>query len=759
MRATFVVLATLAWFLALPAAATEVSAPAEPEPAPIEPEQAPPVAPAHPARIGLVLGGGGARGVAHIGVLKVLERERIPIAYVTGTSMGGVIGSLYAAGYSPDEMEAIILAIDWRAMLDDDPPRIDLPMRRKDETLRFLLDYKLGFKDGAIQLPRGAIEGQKMLLLLRRLLLPTWRVASFDALPIPFRCVATDIVNGDVVVFREGDLALAVRASMSVPAAFAPIRVDGRLVVDGGLVNNVPYDVVKGMGASRVIAIDVGTPAMDEQDLNSPIAITMQMITLVTQKLTDEILATMSPEDLLIKPDLGDITSGSFDRSAEAIPLGEHAAEALVAQLRRYSVGEAEYAAWRASIRRRAFDPPLVEFVDTITRRSTTAGYVDRVVSVNEGKPLEVDRLERDIGEAYGAGPYERIVWNLKTDEQGRTGVEVLPVDKGWGPGFFTFGLQISDDFEGRSDYQLATEYTQSGLNRWGLEWRTTLGIGRFTVLRSELYQPIGEAAQFFTEQYVDYRATQQPLTVASAELAEYRISRSRVGADIGWNPNQNNRLTLGVLYGHDDADLKIGDPATFGDFDADVGALRLGFTHDTLDDAEFPAHGTRLDIGFESYQDTLGSDSEGEVLRINADWALSRDRDHLLLGARGTTFYGQEVALSATGFLGGFTNLSGYTERELFGSHSLLGRAVYYRRLNDNTKLFSVPTYVGGSFEAGNVYDSRDQVDLDSLIFAGSLFLGVDTIFGPVFLGYGHADSGEHSWYLTFGSLLRPQL
>jgi NTE family protein len=718
----------------------------------------PPVRPAHPNGIGLVLGGGGARGAAHIGVLKVLERERIPVAYITGTSMGSIIGSMYAAGYSPDEMEAILGAVDWPDMLEDDPPRVDMPMRRKDETLRYLLDFKLGVQDGKVLLPRGAIQGQKLLLLMRRLLLSTWPVEDFDQLPIPFRCVATDIVTGEAVVFHQGDLSLAVRASMSVPAAFAPIRVDGRLMVDGGLVNNVPYDVAKAMGATRVIAIDVGTPALTNEQLNSPIAITLQMITLVTQKLTDRILANMQPEDVLIKPELGDLGSGAFDRSAEAIPLGEQAAEAMVERLREFSVGEAEYAAWQARIRRRDFDPPLIEFVETVTTRSKTASYVDRVMKENEGKPLDVAEVERDLGEAYGAGQYERIVWRLDRGDDGRTGIEVTPVDKGWGPGFLTFGLQVSDDFEGRSDYQLSAEFTQTGMNRWGLEWRTILGIGRLTGIRSELFQPLGPEGQFFAEPYVDYRAANQPLTVASAELAQYRLSRGRVGADVGWLPDRNNRIEAGLFAGSDDASLRVGDPALNDDVRSDVGAVRLGFTHDTLDNADFPGHGSRIELEAEAYRETLGSDADGEVLRGNVDWAFSLGRHRLLLGGRGTTFYGDEVSLASAGFLGGFTNLSGFTERELFGAHSLLGRAVYYRRLTDDTKLFSVPAYVGGSLETGNVFDVRDDVSLDSLIFAGSLFVGVDTFFGPVFLGYGRAETGEQSWYLTFGSLLRPQ-
>ena len=716
-----------------------------------------PVRPAHPNRIGLVLGGGGARGAAHIGVLKVLERERIPIAYIAGTSMGAIVGSMYAMGYSPDEMEAIIGAVDWKDMLSDDPSRIDLPLRRKDDTLRYLLDFKLGIRDGQIQLPRGAIQGQKLLLLLRRLSLPVWQTESFSDFPIPFRCVGTDIAKGEPVVFDSGDIAVAVRASMSVPAAFAPIRVNGRLMVDGGIVNNVPYDVALAMGARDVIAVDVGSELLSDKDLNSPIAITLQMINAVTQKLTDQILSRMQPSDVLIKPDLGDISSGSFDRSKDAIPLGEAAAEKMVQKLRRFSVSEAEYAAWQDSIRRKNFDPPLIAFVDTINKRSKSARYVDRLVQDNKGKLLDLDALESSLGEAYGAGQFERISWQLKTNPQGLVGIEVLPVDKGWGPGYLTFGLEISDDFNGRSDYQLNLEHTQTGMNSAGREWRNRLGIGRVTTLQSELYEPFGESGRFYLLPFIDYRAQQQSVRIDGATLAEYRVRRARLGIDLGFEPDRNSRWFIGFARGSDSAELQVGSPAQFLDLDGQAGTMRLGYTNDTLDQANFPSSGMRVDLRSELYRTGFGSESNTEVIRGNADWAFSHGRHRLLLGMRGSTFYGAADFRATSGFLGGFLNLSGFSERELLNSNALLGRAVYYRRMTEDNRLFSVPAYIGFSFESGGVYARRQDVNAQSLIFGGSVFAGIDTFFGPIFLGYGRNDTGSQSWYLTFGSLLRP--
>jgi NTE family protein len=713
-----------------------------------------------PRCIGLVLGGGGARGAAHIGVLRVLERERVPVCRIAGTSMGAIVGGLYASGYDAEEIEAILGAVDWKDVLDDDPPRTDFPMRRKNDTLRYLLNFKLGLRDGQVQFPRGVIQGQKLLTLLRRLTIHTWRTEHFDQLPVPFRAVATDIAAGEAVVFESGDLALAIRASMSVPAAFAPIRVDGRLLVDGGIVNNVPVDVVKAMGADRVIVVDVGAPLLKDEELNSPFAITLQMLDVLMKQRTAQVLSALDPRDVRIEPDLGDIGSTRFDRAVETIPLGEVAAMRMLPRLRELSVDEATYAAWRARHARPEFDAPVVEFLRVARNRSKTAGYVERELDGFEGKPLDPLALEKRVNSVYGQGNYERISWRL-AERDGRTGVEVTPVDKGWGPNFLTFGLQVSDDFEGRNSYQLGFEYTMTGLNRWGGEWRSRLEIGEVTGLRSEFFQPYGDRGQFFAFPYLEYRAFDQDLRLAGVTLADFRIRRRSAGIDVGWEPNTAWRAYAGLVRSRGSAGVRVGSPAPGSSgLDEDSGGLRLGAIRDTLDDADFPSQGSRMETSLLANRDVLGAQTEGEVLDVSWDSAVSHGEHRLLFGARAHTVWGEPSLFDGLTALGGFANLSGFAERELLDENALLARGVYYQRLGDSGELFSVPAYVGASLEAGNVFASRDDLlDLDDLIFAGSIFVGVDSPFGPVFLGFGRADTGDSSFYLNFGSLLRPRL
>jgi NTE family protein len=711
------------------------------------------------AKTCLVLGGGGARGAAHIGVLKVLERERIPIDCVTGTSMGAIAGGLYAAGYDADAIEAVLKGIDWKDMFRDDPPREELPMRRKEDELRFLGGIELGLKEGSIALPRGLVQGQKLQLLLRRLLLSTAQLPDFDALPIPFRSVATDIGNGEKVVFADGDLAMAIRASMSVPGAFAPIRYRGRLMVDGGIVDNVPIDIAREIGGTRLIVVNVGEPLASEDKLNSPFGIANQMLTTLMKRETDAQQATLDVDsDVLLIPDIGDMGSAEFHRADAAIAAGQRAAEAEIAALRRYSVGEAEYAAFQARHKQRAFDPPLITFLEVLRGRSRTAAYVEQRLSDVVGKPLDTKQLEKDIGLAYGDGSYERITYEVE-QRDGKTGLAVQPVDKGWGPNFLRFGLRLSDDFAGRNSYQLIGEVNFTGLNEHGGESRNRIELGRVTGLHGEFYQPFGDAGQYYVAPYLDYRAYNFPLgadgAAANSAIAEYRRSSSTAAVDLGYTPNSTWRLSSTFGYSYDEARRRVGTPDLPGVVSNTYGSVRLRATRDSLDDSGFPSRGTRLDL---SHEFLFGAQDSGtsDVSRMSWDTAFSYGANRWLLGARVHSSGGDGALLSTFGTLGGLGNLSGYTENQLLANQIALGRVVYYRRLNDATQLISVPVYLGGSLEAGGIWDSREAINREDLIGAGSVFVGIDTFLGPMFLGFGHAEGGNNSFYLSFGSLLR---
>lgn len=714
--------------------------------------------PAPPSCVGLVLGGGGARGSAHIGVLKVLERERIPVCRVAGTSMGSIVGGLYAAGYTPAEMEDLIRTIDWADMFVDDPPRPGQPMRRKDADFRYLLDLEIGYVDGRVVLPVGIVQGQKLLMLMRRLTISTWDVQNFDQLPIPFRAVAADIVTGEKVVFDRGDLALAIRSSMSVPGAFAPVRVDDRLLVDGGMVDNVPVDVVRDMGAHRLVVIDVGSPLHKEESLTNPLVIMDQMISALMAEKTERMLATLEPDDVLIRPELGDITAAEFNRGEEAIAIGERAAEAALPRLRALSVDEATYAAYRERQRKRAFDPALVAFLDVVKGRSPSATrQVERAVADNVGQPFDAERLEKNIGTAYGDGRFQQIDYRL-VERDGERGLQIIPAEKPWSA-FGKLGFQLDDNFNGRNNYMVSAELTFNDVNTLGAEWRNVLRLGRITGWLSEFYQPFGDTGAFYVKPAIELRNESFPLWVEDAQLAEYRVNRRQVALEAGYTPQPEWRISAELVAGRDRGDLLIGNPVDFTSSEEKYAGVFYNATWDTLDNINFPTKGLRVSADLETYHDVAGANVEGNVARLTADWAQAWGRYHLLLGAHLSSALEDDSFFQTQGFLGGFLNLSGFDERALFGTQTALARAVMYRRTGNTSRLFSLPMFVGASLETGNAWAVKDDVDPDDLILAGSLFIGFSTPLGPMFLAYGGNDEGENSWYLTFGSLLRPEV
>jgi len=708
--------------------------------------------------VGLVLGGGGARGSAHVGVLKVLERERIPVCKVAGTSMGSIVGGLYATGYTPAEMEDLIRTIDWADMFVDDPPRPGQPMRRKDADFRYLLDLEIGYVDGRVVLPVGIVQGQKLLMLMRRLTISTWDVHNFDQLPIPFRAVAADIITGDKVVFEDGDLALAIRSSMSVPGAFAPVRVGDRLLVDGGMVDNVPVDVVREMGADRLIVVDVGSPLHKEDQLTNPLVIMDQMISALMAQKTEATLASLRPDDVLIRPELGDITAAEFNRGEEAIAIGERAAEAALPRLRALSVDEATYTAYRQRQRQRDFDPKLVAFLDVVEGRSPSATReVERAVAPNLDQPFDADRLEKNIGTAYGDGRFQQIDYRL-VERNGERGLQIIPAEKPWSA-FGKLGFQLDDNFNGRNNYMVSAELTFNDVNTLGAEWRNVMRLGRITGLLSEFYQPLGKTGAFYVKPALELRNESFPLWVEDAQLAEYRVNRRQVALEAGYTPQPEWRISAQLVAGKDRGDLLIGNPNDFTNSEEKYAGVFYNATWDTLDNINFPTRGIRVSADLETYHDAAGANVEGDVARLTADWAQAWGRYHLLLGAHLSSALEDDNFFQTQGFLGGFLNLSGFDERALFGTQTALARAVMYRRTGNTSRLFSMPMFVGASLETGNAWATKSDVDADDLILAGSLFVGFSTPLGPMFLAYGANDEGENSWYLTFGSLLRPEV
>lgn len=715
-----------------------------------------PLPSAEPQRpcVGLVLGGGGARGAAHIGVLRVLERERVPICAIAGTSMGAIVGALYASGQRPDDIERVLASVDWKDLFRDDPDRGNLPMRRKDAQLNYRAELELGWRDGGVVLPYGAVQGQKLGLLLRRMLLPVAGNRDFDELPIPFRAVATDIVTGEAVVFGKGDLAHIVRASMAVPAVFAPMEINGRLLVDGGLVDNVPIDIVRRMGADVVIAVDVGAPLLAREDLRSPASIAFQMVSVLMKERTKATLATLAENDVLIVPPLGDFSSAAFETALTVVPLGEQAAESQAPRLRDLAVSEADYIAWREQRKPPSFADDAIAFVEVDQRRTGTAALVAQRAQNLVGQTLAPERIDAAVQSAYAEGTYQRIGWRI-VERDGRRGVELLPIDKTWGPMFASLGLQLSDDFNGRSDYQLTAELLRTGVSGDGDELRALLRLGRITELSADWFAPLDLDRRFYVGLDGGYRASNVPLSFGAQQAAEFRFSRTSLGARIGLQTDPRWALEANLRRSALKARRLVG-LSVLGSLDQQVTTVGGRAVWDTLDTLSFPTRGTRAVATVDRHLDALGGEGQGWVTRLRSDTALSHGAHHLLLGARWARDLDQPPDLAAFSTLGGFLNLSGALERNRVGTRLAYGRAVYYYRIGDSNALLAVPTYLGFSAEVGDTWDPGQSFAFSDATRAGSVFVGLSSPFGPLLFGYGRTNQGEDSWTLSFGNLIR---
>ena len=701
-------------------------------------------------RVGLVLGGGGARGAAHIGVLRELERLRIPIDAIAGTSMGAIVGGLYAAGHDAAELEAIVADMDWGAALSDRQERSDLTFRRKQDDAQYPMRLEVGVKNGRVQLPQGAIQGHVLGLMLRELTLDAAGISDFDKLPIPFRAVAADIATGEAVVIGEGDLAHALRASMSVPGAFVPVEMNGRLLVDGGLVGNLPIDVVRRMDVDIVIAVDVEFPLYEVDELDSVLAVTEQMLTILIRNETQRQIDTLGDDDVLIRPELGKHGSADFGRILETLAPGEAAARAAGPRLSRLSLDEAAWARYRA---RRTL-PPTSGTIDTIRvhNNSRVSGAVlEARMHLEPGDAIDPTRLAEEANRLYGLRLFEQVDYRL-VEQQGRTDVVYDARKKSWGNGFLRFGLALEDDFEGSTAFNVDARLWWPAINALGAEWRTDLTLGTDPSLGTEYYQPLAAGSPLFVS--VSGFAGQNNVSafVVDDALARFRLTEFNLGLDVGAELGNWGEVRAGLYRSEGEIRRKIGDPA-IPNSDFASGGARLLFRADTFDSAWFPRAGVRGRVAWTLSRPGLGADLDYDTLSVGVTSVFSRGRTSLALGLDyGTTLRGPG-AVQDQFPLGGFLRLSGLERDQIAAPHAGLLRLITYRRFGESAGgLFEMPMYLGASVESGNVWPSRDAISSRTLLTSGSVFVGAESFLGPVIFAAGLAEGGRTNFYLFVG-------
>lgn len=704
--------------------------------------------------IGLVLSGGGARGGAHLGVIKALEELRVPVDIVAGTSIGAAIGGLYASGMTVEQLEDFVNGIDWNAAFFGSTPRRLEAFRRKREDALFLLDQRPGLDDEGFTLPVGVVQGQVIDTVMARVTLPVAHVRDFDNLALPFRAVAGDLETGEPVILGSGNLGRALRASMTVPAALTPIEIDGRLLVDGGIAMNLPVEVARDMGADRIIAIDISQPLLSREELRSVVNVTEQLTNVLTRRGTVEQLEQLDEDDILLVPEFAEeYSSVSFERLPETIQTGYAQTMARSAEFLPYQLNPEDYAAYQAARPDpRITELPTIEFIRYADTAPLASSVVEaRMQEVETGQTLDVDALEVALNRVYGLGIYQNVRYSV-LDEGTRRGLEFDLIPKSWGPSYVQLGLRYTAVSEENTRFGLAASYLRTGLNELGGEWRSTFLLGEEPSFESDLYQPVGPRALTFVNPAVDIGSTLRNVIENRELVAEVRLREATLEFGAGREFLDWGEVRGGVRVGAGDTKLRIGDPATVPFDSFHRGELFARFSIDTLDNLSFPREGTYATVEWRgSSPGALSADDDYDQLLINWQHARTWGRHTLLSSVRHETTISGQAPIFARFGLGGFRDLSGLHSYQLTGQDVTRLGASYYRRIG-NLALF--PAFVGMSAEVGNVWSSRSEISLGGSIWAGSLWAGVDTPAGPVYLAWGSAEGGEDAFYIYLGRL-----
>jgi NTE family protein len=710
--------------------------------------------PAHQGRprIGLVLSGGGARGAAHIGVLKMLDRLRVPVDVIAGTSMGAVVGGLYASGMSGDEIEHALASLNWQAAFRDRPPRTQLDYRRKEEDREFLVNLPLGLQGRRLVIPKGLVQGQLLTETLRRLTVPVARITDFDQLPTPFRAVATNLETGAKVVLGSGDLTTAMRASMSVPGVFAPVEYHNEILVDGGLADNLPIDVARAMGVDVLIVVDAGFPLQPNKNLNSLPSITNQMLAILLRRNIERDLATLSPQDIVVTLQLGDFSSYDFPDTMKIVNAGATAVSAAEPRLSSLAVSEADYQRYLLARHAARDGLPTVEYVKVQPDSKTYERQINDLFGQFVGKPLDPDGLEEQVEALYGRGDMEMLDYQLDHDPFGHYGLDFNARRNSWGPNYLRFGVQLEDDFKGLTTFDAAGRLDITELNSLGAESVWDGQVGTAPYLATELYLPLSNVYRYFLAPHLQVQAHDIAQVEGGRQVGLFRTSSFDYGIDFGREFSNWGEMRVGVLKSDGNTHVSLGDfsvPATH--FDVTESFLRVGY--DTLDSANFPHSGQAL-VAQLSIEGNGGGAQGTDLLTVDWRAAHSWARNTVVAWlSAGSTTGGSQTNVRTFFPLGGFLNLSGVQAQTLAGPQYAIGRLIYLRKVgNGGEGILDVPAYIGSSFEIGNVWADHHDISLGDTRKDFSIIIGADTYVGPAYFAVGYDESGSFQLFLFLG-------
>ncbi|ENM8675154.1 patatin-like phospholipase family protein [Vibrio parahaemolyticus] len=728
-------------------------------------------------KVAVVLAGGGAKGAAHIGVLKALEEMHIPVDIITGTSMGAYVGGLYATGMSADEIDSFIYSVDWNSGYRDRVDRSQRRVRDKEYEDRYQITTDLGLRFGEVRAPTGVVQGQNMLRVLRETTGNLGRFDSFDELAIPYRSVATDILELDEVVIGNGYLVDAMMASMSVPGALPPYKLNGHMLVDGGVVNNMPVDVARAMGADVVIAVDISTDYKTEDDFTGLFTVADQLSNYLVRRSTQQQVETLQEHDVYIRPNVGQMETVEFDKMPWAFQSGYDITKEMESKLAGLRLSNAEYQKYidhKQEVRKKLVygDDRVVDEIVIVNNTHYSDVLLTNRLELETGRKIETAEIEKAVENLYALDRFELITYHF--EEVDGSNLLVFDVnEKSWGPNYLNFRFFLEDDFDTDSQYGIGMSTNFTNLNSHGAEMALNVEMGTDKLIEAELYSPVLSSQEFFVAGKVAYSSEGRNLPVSDDDSSlssvndflpvSYTEFVSEIA--IGIQPTLWQELRLGGRYSS--GSIELSTLASVGNLDFERRGLFANYRLDTLDDFAFPTRGLLVDLEYLVSHDTspqeIGQSKpedivEDTVYEIDARFkgAMSYQR-HTLVGQAEYSFVqskNSSITLDPRE-LGGFLHLSGIPRNSLIGQNLFFSSLVYrYKWFDNDFGLFEAPVYVGASLEHGGTWSDNDlKLNEAPLYNAASIFFGVDSPIGPIMLAYGRTEQNMEAVYLIVGT------
>jgi NTE family protein len=700
----------------------------------------------HP-KLGLVLEGGGALGLAHIGVITWLEEHRIPVSYVTGTSMGGLVGGIYATGRSPAEVRELINGIDWDQVLSGVTPFRDLSFRRKQDAHDFPGQLEFGLR-GGLQFPSGFNTGQEVNLVLDHVALPYSEISSFNDLPIPFACVATDLVSGKRHVFRDGSLSLAMRATMSLPGIFTPVRSGNHLYADGFLLDNLPIDVGKEMGSEVTLGIHLETAPLDPKTNLSSFGVLGQSISVMSA--VNE-LHSMELADILVTVPLLKYTSLDYNKADVIIKAGYDAIAAKASVLSAFSVSEAEWEEYIANRNSRRRTAPTPQFVQVTGTSPELARAMEKQMSSLVGKPINTKQIDQEMMTIVGMGRFSTSTYSM-VEKNGEQGLQVQAEQKSYAPPIVRPLIVINGSEYNNVLFSLGARITFMDVGSYRSELRNDVILGSQYQLASEYYHPFTTTSNWFIAPRLGVNSEQFNIYSGNTLQASYRIRQALGGLDTGYGFGRTGEFRLGYEGGYEKASPEIGNVPQLPTTSGTTGDAKIQYQLNTLDDPVIPRSGVSLLMYTKGYTTNPAAPGPFPLTEIQSEAFFRLNApSSVFVTASGGSSYGYKTGIPSFS-LGGSRQLVAWNTNELLTNQYFLGQLGYIR------ELAKLPPFLGSSLnflgvlELGKTYKLPNAPSPPNLPMDAAAGFIVNTIFGPVLFAGTVGDYGHARFYFEIG-------